>query len=111
VPIKATAGLRDGIEIFPRQDLLHPDEFGNALRGPLGAHRANCHPYWFYDAASNLDAQLAYLKHAKKITEEDLQRFTAGMTILEEFSRGRRRSRSPPHRSTQTARNSAFWIT
>ena len=87
VPIKGTAGLRDGIEIFPRQDVLRPDEFGNALRGPLGVHRANCHRYWFYDAASNLDAQLTYLKHAKKLTEEDLQRFTAGMTIPEEFSR------------------------
>ena len=33
------AGLSDGIEIFPKQDELRPDEFGNAIRAPLGIHR------------------------------------------------------------------------
>ena len=59
VPIKGAAGLRDGIEIFPRQDRLAPGEFGNALRGPLGVHRANNHRYWFYDAGSDINSQLA----------------------------------------------------
>jgi len=58
VPIKGAAGLRDGIEIFPRQDRLAPGEFGNALRGPLGVHRANNHRYWFYDAGSDITSQL-----------------------------------------------------
>jgi len=38
LPIKG-AGLPEGIEIFPRQDEIGPDEFGNAIRAPLGVHR------------------------------------------------------------------------
>ncbi len=41
VPIKGTLNQLDGIEIFPRQDELREGEFGNAIRGPLGVHRAN----------------------------------------------------------------------
>jgi len=66
VPIKRAAGLPDGIEIFPRQDRLAPGEFGNALRGPLGVHRANNHRYSFYDASSDINSQLAYPKNLKK---------------------------------------------
>jgi hypothetical protein len=46
VPIKGVLKQVDGIEIFPRQDELEPDEFGNAIRAPLGIHRANLHRYW-----------------------------------------------------------------
>ena len=63
MPIKGAAGLRDGIEIFPRQDRLAPREFGNALRGPVGVHRANHYRYWFYDAGSDITSQLNYLKN------------------------------------------------
>ncbi len=87
VPIKGAAGLRDGIEIFPRQDRLAPGEFGNALRGPLGVHRANNHRYWFYDASSDLNSQLDYLNNLKKLTEPELTRLSLGMTIPEEFLR------------------------
>ena len=85
VPIKGAAGLRDGIEIFPRQDRLAPGEFGNALRGPLGVHRANNHRYWFYDAGSDITSQLAYLKNLKKLTEAELTRLSLGMTIPDEL--------------------------
>ena len=87
VPIKGAAGLRDGIEIFPRQDRLAPGEFGNALRGPLGVHRANNHRYWFYDAGSDITSQLAYLKNLKKLSEAELTRLSLGMTIPDEFLR------------------------
>src|SRR5271165_4734470 len=87
VPIKGAAGLRDGIEIFPRQDRIAPGEFGNALRGSLGVHRANNHRYWFYDAGSDINSQLAYLKNLKKLTETELTRLSLGMTIPDEFLR------------------------
>ncbi len=87
VPIKGASGLRDGIEIFPRQDKLRTGEFGNALRGPLGIHRANNHRYWFYDAPSDITSQLTYLKSLKKLTESELTRLSRGMTIPDEFLR------------------------
>ena len=45
VPVKGTqhdqtsSVLADGIEVFPKQDEVPADEFGNAIRGPLGVHR------------------------------------------------------------------------
>ena len=75
------------LKIFPRQEELASGKFGNAIRGPLGVHRANLRRYWFYGAPATIDAQLAYLKAAKKLTGEELRRFTAGMTLPEEFRR------------------------
>ena len=77
--------MRDGIELFPRQDKLAPGKFGNALRGALGVHRANNHRYWFYDAGSNIISQLNYLKNLKKLTEAELTRLSLGMTIPDEL--------------------------
>src|ERR1035438_9062817 len=55
LPIKG-AGLPEGIEIFPRQDEIGPDEFGNALRAPLGIHRGAKESrgwrFWFYNATT-----------------------------------------------------------
>ena len=48
VPVKGGSDLAEGIEVFPRQDELGPDQFGNAIRGPLGIHRATRRRYWFY---------------------------------------------------------------
>jgi hypothetical protein len=46
-----SAGLSEGIEIFPKQDELKPDEFGNAIRAPLGVHwgarEGRGWRYWF----------------------------------------------------------------
>ena len=85
VPIKGTLNQVDGIEIFPRQDELREGEFGNAIRGPLGIHRANMHRYWFEDAAPNFQAQFAYLRQLKRLTAEELATFTEGLSIPEEF--------------------------
>jgi hypothetical protein len=76
-----------GIEVFPRQEELAPGKFGNQIRGPLGVHRATLRRYWFYGAAQALDDQLAYLKSVRKLTAEELHRFTDGMTLPEEFTR------------------------
>ena len=78
VPIKGAFKQVDGIEVFPRQDEIGAAEFGNAIRGPLGIHRANMHRYWFEDAPSNLADQLSYLRSVKRLTAMELQTFTKG---------------------------------
>lgn len=85
VPVKGGAGLAEGIEVFPRQDQLGPGEFGNAIRGPLGTHRAAGKRYWFYGADYQLEPQLRYLERLRKITEAEMVRFTAGLELPEEF--------------------------
>jgi hypothetical protein len=85
VPVKGGAGLADGIEVFPRQDTLEPDEFGNGIRGPLGVHRATGKRYWFYGADYSLDAQLGYLERLKKLSEPEILRFIDGLQMPPEF--------------------------
>lgn len=85
VPVKGGAGLAEGIEVFPRQDELKPDEFGNAIRAPLGIHRATGRRYWFYGADYSIEAQLDYLENLKKITEAEMLRFIDGLEMPEEF--------------------------
>jgi hypothetical protein len=80
VPIKGESQERaaevhtcsDGVEVFPKQDEIPANAFGNAIRGPLGIHRAVGKRYWFYGADYNLQRQLDYLKELKKITQEKL---------------------------------------
>jgi hypothetical protein len=69
----------DGIEVFPRQDELQPGDYGNAIRGPLGIHRASMQRYWFEDAESTLDAQFELLRQVRHVTRENLEALTAGM--------------------------------
>lgn len=85
VPVKGGGGLAEGIEVFPRQDELGQGEFGNAIRGPLGVHRAVGKRYWFYGADYSLDAQIQYLSQLKKITEKELAGFVADAEMPEEF--------------------------
>jgi hypothetical protein len=77
VPVKG-AGLADGIEVFPKHDVIGAGEFGNALRGPLGIHRGANRRFWFYGADYTLEDQIAYLNRLKKVTEQELRRFIAG---------------------------------
>jgi hypothetical protein len=85
VPVKGGAGLAEGIEVFPRQDELGPDEFGNAIRGPLGVHRGAGKRYWFYGADYKIEAQLNFLERLKRITEIEMGCFIAGLEMPEEF--------------------------
>ena len=80
VPVKG-AGLRDGIEVFPKHDAVGAGEFGNAIRGPLGIHRGANRRFWFYGADYTLDAQMAYLKGLRRVTEGEIRRFVAGKTM------------------------------
>jgi hypothetical protein len=85
VPVKA-AGLGDGIEVFPKQNEVRANEFGNALRGPLGIHRGVGKRYWFYGADYTLGAQTAYLERLKRITENEMARFVDGLELPEELA-------------------------
>jgi hypothetical protein len=100
VPVKGGAGLAEGIEIFPRQDQLGPDEFGNAIRGPLGVHRATGKRYWFYGADYQLEAQLSYLERLRKITEAEMLHVIAGLEMPEEF-RPKPKVELPPYDPTR----------
>jgi hypothetical protein len=80
VPVKG-GGVEEGIEIFPRQDRIEGDEFGNAIRAPLGVHRKTNQRYWFYEAAFTPETQLAYLIGLKKLTETELRTFIQGLTL------------------------------
>src|SRR6476646_1459231 len=91
VPVKGTrrdqtsadacGPLADGIEVFPKQDEVHADEFGNAIRGPLGIHRSAGKRFWFYGADYALSAQMSYLSRVRRITEEEMHQFVAGIEI------------------------------
>jgi hypothetical protein len=77
VPVKES-GLKEGIEVFPKHDVIEPGGFGNAIRGPLGIHRGASRRFWFYGADYTVAAQVAYLKRLRKLTEHELQAFLAG---------------------------------
>jgi len=85
VPVKG-AGLAEGIEVFPRQDQLSADGFGNALRAPLGIHQANRKRYWFYGADYSFEQQIAYLSRLRKITESEMAAFVQGLEMPPEFA-------------------------
>jgi len=95
------AGLPDGIEIFPKQDELRPEEFGNAIRAPLGVHRGGRASrgwrYWYYGADYTLNDQLAYLSRIPKVKEQHLQRMIAGKTLPQEFVQRARRAEMPKY--------------
>jgi hypothetical protein len=85
VPVKGGVGLAEGIEVFPRQDQLEPGQFGNAMRAPLGIHRATGKRYWFYGADYTVEAQLHYLEQLKKVSEAEILRFRDGLEMPPEF--------------------------
>jgi hypothetical protein len=80
VPVKG-GGLKEGIEVFPRQDRVEEGEFGSAIRAPLGVHRKTNLRYWFYDADLKPERQLAYLNGLKKLTEDGLKTSIQGMSL------------------------------
>lgn len=100
VPVKGGAGLAEGIEVFPRQDQLGPGEFGNAIRGPLGLHRGAGKRFWFYGADYRLEAQLDYLERLRKIGEDEIVRFIAGLEMPVQF-RPRPKIELPPYDPTR----------
>ena len=100
VPVKGTRqdqsspvpALADGIEVFPKQDEVPADEFGNAIRGPLGVHRGAGKRFWFYGADYSLDSQMSYLLRVKRITEAEMSRFLSGIELPREIPATKRPS-------------------
>ena len=90
------AGLAEGIEVFPKHDELRKGEFGNAIRGPLGIHRAANRRYWFYGADYDLRKQIEYLNRLRKLSEDQLRSFIAGKVMPPEFARNRSPVDQPP---------------
>lgn len=86
VPIKGHMHELEGIEIFPRQNRLEEGYFGNAVRGPLGIHRATCKRYWFEGADATLEKQFNFLRRVKRLTLEELETLTYGMDPIEDNS-------------------------
>ena len=101
-------GWLDGIEIFPKQDELRREEFGNAIRGPLGVHwgarESRGWRYWFYGADYKLEDQLAYLQRIEKVKQEHLQRMIAGKTIPQEFAQRASRTECPKYFQSEARR-------
>ena len=98
VPVKGT-DLREGIEIFPKQDSIGPGEFGNAIRGPLGVHRGATRRFFFYGADYTIEAQVTYLNRLRKLTQRELQAFIAGKERPRQEGAPRERTGAAPFRS------------
>ena len=86
VQVKA-GGPSDGIELFPKQDRIERTQFGNAIRGPLGVHRAVNRRYWFYGAKHDLEAQMNYLRELRRVSERQLSKLIEGLALDEDNSR------------------------
>ena len=86
VQVKAS-GPSDGIELFPKQDRIDRTQFGNAIRGPLGVHRAVNRRYWFYGAQHDLEAQMKYLRELTARHGETAFELIAGLAFEEERPR------------------------
>ena len=79
IPVKR--GRQEGIEIFPKHDVLKPGRYGNAIRGPLGIHRGAAQRFWFDGAGEDLEKQMRYLNSLPKMTRDQLARLIAGKAI------------------------------
>lgn len=101
VPVKGT-DLREGIEVFPKQDSIGSGEFGNAIRGPLGVHRGAARRFFFYGADYTIEAQVAYLNRLRKLTQHELQVFIAGKEKPRSEGAPRERTGASPFRSRAT---------
>lgn len=101
IPIKLD-GTTDGIEVFPRQDQLDDEEFGNAIRGPLGVHRgADNKRFWFSDANCSVESQILYLEQLHKLTEAKLLSLVEGLVMPVQY-RPRPKLVLPPYDPTRS---------
>jgi len=103
VPVKES-GLKEGIEVFPKHDMIEPGGFGNAIRGPLGIHCEASRRFCFYGADYTVEAQMAYLNGLRKFTEHELQAFIVGKEAPKHDNSPRERITAPTFRG-RTARS------
>jgi hypothetical protein len=108
VPVKKS-GPADGIEVFPKHDEIQEGAFGNALRGPLGIHRGARRRFWFYGADYTLEAQVGFLSGLRKLTEEELERFTVGKELPPNIAK-MRSDTDPTNAPEIPGGRRGFWI-
>jgi len=94
-------GTFGGHRNLPKQDELGPNEFGNAIRAPLGVHwgarESRGWRYWFYGADYTLGDQLAYLNGLPKVPEDHLRRMIEGKEVPPEFAQRACRAEVPKY--------------
>ena len=83
--IRGVRGNVEGVEVFPKQEGLDKDQYGNGVRAPLGIHRKVKERFWFRDAAPDLASQFSYLRALPRLTRSQLEDLTAGMTMPEDL--------------------------
>jgi len=103
VPVKGS-GLAEGIEVFPKHDEIQQGAFGNAIRGPLGIHRGAKRRFWFYGTDYTLKAQIEFLTRLRKMTEEELDRFTEGKGLPPNIAKVRSETELGTHEVTGSIR-------
>ena len=108
VPVKGS-GLAEGIEVFPKHVEIQEGAFGNAIRGPLGIHRGAKRRFWFYGADYTLEAQIEFLIRLRKVTEEQLDQFTAGKELPPNIAKVRLDADAPNALEARGSRR-GFWI-
>jgi hypothetical protein len=79
--IPINRGGQEGIEVFPKQDVLKPGRYGSAIRGPLGIHRGAGRRFWFDGAGEDLEKQMCYLNSLPRMTRDQLTRLITGEGI------------------------------
>jgi hypothetical protein len=84
-PIRGARGNREGVEVFPKQEILKEGQFGNGVRGPLGIHRKVKERFWFRDAEPNLASQFSYLRSLPRVTRSKLEDLIDGLTMPEDL--------------------------
>jgi hypothetical protein len=85
----------DGIELFPKQDSVEEGRFGNAIRAPLGVHRAASRRFWFCGAPGELEAQMMYLRNLRRVTEQQLRELIAAVPVNTPPATSHRRELQP----------------
>jgi hypothetical protein len=95
--IRGVRGNKDGIEIFPKQEVLAENKMGSALRAPLGIHRKEVmQRFWFTDAEPDLKAQFAYLRRLPRCTRAKLDDLTMGIDMPTDLLPHPRAARTTP---------------
>jgi hypothetical protein len=83
--IRGRGGNTEGVEIFPKQEVLEAGQVGNGVRAPMGIHRKVKERFWFRDAARDLASQFSYLRSLPRLTREKLDLLIEGMTMPEDM--------------------------
>jgi len=74
-------GIKNGLEVNPKQDTVAATEHGNGIRGPLGVHQRAKRRYWFNGAGQIPEQQMNYLLKQRRLSEDKLKTLIQGMEL------------------------------